>query len=154
MIEIEEIECRLFSGEKIEDIVFDINWKDFEDFISKILEKNEYRVLKNFRFKTFRRYEIDIVSIKDDLALLIDCKRWCSGRYKKFQLKESSKKQMKRVEEFKKIIKEYPDLSKIKRILPVIVTWFEEDLVKEGEALIIPLWKLNHFLNNMETEIE
>jgi hypothetical protein len=62
-----------------------LNYGGFEALISEILIKNNYTVIKNFRFsdksnfksKTKQgRYEVDVIGIKRDFILLIDAKQW------------------------------------------------------------------------------
>lgn len=156
MIDLERIKNLIKSGKNIEDIIEKFDWREFEQIIMEIFENNNFRVRKNFRFKTRRRYEIDILAIKRNKVLCVDCKEWGRGRYKKTGLKHAIEKQEERVKELKKFLKNNPIAqNKLKinmnyEFHPLIVTWLQEDLIKENDTLIVPVWKLNSFLLELE----
>jgi len=76
MISLEEIKQQLLEGKQIEEIIKDVKWQEFEKLVSEILEKHGFKCWNNFRFKTSRRYEVDIVAAKNNTTFLIDCKQW------------------------------------------------------------------------------
>lgn len=156
MIKLDQIKQRVLGGEEIEEILEEIDWKEFEEFVAEILKKHGFKTHLNFRFKTKKRYEVDVLAVKGNLSLLIDCKYWKRGRYKKTELKYAVENQEKRVEELKNFLGDNLNLQKQLelflnnvKLIPLIVTWFEEDLLKYEETLIVPVWKLNHFLLNL-----
>ena len=62
-----------------------INFNGFEALIAEILKLNNYKTLNNFRFSdksnlsinlSQKRYEIDIIAVKNNYMLLIDAKQW------------------------------------------------------------------------------
>ena len=152
MLDLEEVKMRILQGEEIENVLKDVNWKEFEEFVKKILENHGFETFHNFRFKTRRRYEIDVFGIKRNLALIIDCKKWRRGRYKKFGLKQAAYSQKERVKELKKFLKQNPiaqtnfKLNKRTKFFPLIITWYEEELLQHNNVLIVPVWKFNEFL--------
>jgi len=159
MIELEQIRQRILQGEEIEKIIGEIDWKEFEELVSKILKKHDFDTHHNFRFKTNRRYEIDIVAIKKKILLVIDCKHWGRGRHKKTRLKYAIKDQKERVKQLKKFLKNNL-IAKLKlktskklKFIPLIITWFEEDLLEHENVFIVPAWKLNNFLLNLSEYI-
>jgi len=150
--DLNKIEQRIQCGEEIEKIIKEIDWKEFEKLIAEILKKHDFNVHNNFRFKTNRRFEIDVLAIRHKTTLLIDCKQWGRGRYKKTGLKYSVKEQKERTKQLKKFLKNNPiaqvklNIKKTVKFIPLIVTWFEEELVEHENVFIVPLWKLNEFL--------
>ena len=67
-------------GTDIERVSNVLDWKEFENFAANILEKNNYSVKKNFRFKASqRRWEIDIIAYHKPIIICIDCKLWHKG---------------------------------------------------------------------------
>ena len=142
---LEEIEIQLHRGKQIEEVMKDISWHEFEHTIGKILERHEFEVKRNFRFKTTKRYEIDILATKKNVVLAIDCKKWCRGRYKSSALKKAIKKQKERVRELKKM-----RLGVFYRVYPLMVTLWEEDLILFDDVFVVPVWKLNNFILNFE----
>lgn len=156
-MELERIRKKVLAGKNIEEIVEKFDWKDFEEVSKKIFEENNFKVRKNFRFKTSRRYEIDVLALGSRYIFCVDCKQWRGGRNKKSGLKLAVKKQENRVKEFEKFIgkniiarKMLRIDSKKQKLHPLIVTLFQEDLLKENETFVIPLWKLNSFLVEAE----
>lgn len=148
MVEIEELEKLLMSGKTIEEVLKIFGWREFEDIVSEIFKRNEFSVRKNFRFKTDKRYEIDVLAFKNDFIFCVDCKRWSAGRYKKSGIKKSAEINEKRVKALKDFLKkEYPH----SKFFSVIVTLLEEDLVVEGKTFIVPIHKLNSFISEVET---
>jgi len=125
----------------MESVLGSFDWKGFEQMVGKILEENGFGVDTNVRFKTDRRYEIDVLAENRDLSLSIDCKEWSRGRYKKTALSKAAEKQSERTSELELHSKNG------KKYIPMIVTLFEEDIKKEKDVIIVPVWKLNSFLN-------
>lgn len=132
----------------VEEIFSRLNWNEFEQGVAEIFTANEFSVKRNVRFKTRRRYEIDIVAMKGNKVFCIDCKRLGGGRYKSSELKRAIALQKERMREFKKFIKK-SGLHTLK-FYPLIVTLKEEDLIKFNNCFVVPVWKLNSFLVNLE----
>jgi Holliday junction resolvase-like predicted endonuclease len=155
VIKLEEIED-LARKSSIEEILKNFDWKDFEEVVAEVFRRNDFFVKKNFRFKTNKRYEVDILAIKRDLVLCVDCKRWSGGRYKKTGIKKSVEEQERRVSWIKEMLIKNPILRKTLKIgdvfevRPLLVTLMEEDLIKEKNTFIVPIFKLNSFLLEIE----
>jgi len=155
MIDLDKIRQRIQKGEEIEKIIEEIDWKEFEELVMKILEEHDFHSSHNFRFKFSRAYEIDVLAIRNDLILGIDCKHWDRGRYKKSSLKYAVIEQKNRLKKLKKFIKNNPIIkNKFKitektRFTPLLITWFEETLIEHEKVFIVPIWKLNQFLLNL-----
>jgi len=152
MIDLEKIKQRILAGEEIEEILKEIDWKEFEELVASILEQHDFSCVIHFKFKTKRFYEIDVLAAKNNIILAIDCKKWKRGRYKKTGLKYAVEAQEERVKELKKFLRVNKLLAEKLRLkgklyfLPLIITWFEEDLLKFNDTFIVPIWKFNQFL--------
>ncbi len=159
MIDIEKIKDKILKGEQIENIIEEIDWKEFEELTMRILNNHDFTVFQNFRFKTERKFEIDIIASDVNNLLAIDCKQWNRGRHKKTSLKYAVEEQKYRLEEFKKFIKNNPiaknkfQINEKIKFTPLIVTWFEEDLLKHEDTFVVPVWKLNQFLLSLSEYI-
>lgn len=145
------------EGFILEDAASSMTWQGFEGMVSEILRMNGFTVEKNLRFMTGRRYEIDIVAGKNNVLLCIDCKHWKGGRSKRHGYMKAAKDQEARSEELQKFLggnpatgKKFGVARKTVDVRPLIVTLLQEDIVKEGDTLIVPVWKLNSFLLEME----
>ncbi len=156
MFDLEEIKNQLQSGKNIEKIFEKFNWKDFEEAITEIFRSNGFVVKQNFRFKTKRRYEIDIVGVTGNICVCVDCKDWSTGRYKISVLRKAITEQENRLKEFKKFLKKNFIAQKILRtekaslFLPLLVTLVEEALIKQSQTYVVPFEKLNAFLLEIE----
>lgn len=140
--------------EAIEEFLKKHDWKYFEDFVSKIFENHGYTTIKHFRFKGIRRGEIDVLAWNETKIFIVECKRWKKHRPKSYQLKQAAKKVLEYLKDFKAVYSKntYASFGELKKkeIVPIIVTLYEETLrVFEG-VIIIPLWKLNSFLLNID----
>ena len=140
-------------------IIKKIGWNEFEKLVTDILKKHDFVVLQNFRFKTDRKFEVDILASDEKNVLVIDCKHWNRGRYKKTSLRYAVEEQKYRLNELKKFVKNNPimgskfKINKTTKFIPLIVTWFEEDLLKHKDIFIVPIWKFNEFLLSMSEYI-
>lgn len=156
MISLEEIKDLILQGKTLEEILSNFNWKEFEDTVSQIFAVNDFFVKKNFRFKTKRRYEIDLIATKRNFVICVDCKNWSSGRYKKTALRHVAKVQEERIEELKKFLKKNLIAKNLLKISPtpifisLIISLLQEDILIEGKTIVVPVWKLNNFLVEME----
>jgi Holliday junction resolvase-like predicted endonuclease len=57
-----------------------LSWKEFENIVAEALERNDYKVLRNFHFRQdSKRWEIDVIGHKKPLILCVDCKHWKRG---------------------------------------------------------------------------
>jgi len=151
---LEKIKRDILSEKTIEYILEKFDWREFEETVGEILNSNGFKIYRNFRFKTKRRHEIDLVAIGSRRVLCIDCKQWGEGRYKKSGLRHAVEKQRERVKQLLKFLKKNP-IAQAKLNLklefhPLIVTLLQEELIKENGVFIIPVWKLNSFLVELE----
>ncbi len=154
-----EIEIQLKKGKNIENILEKYDWRIFESVIAEIFQENGFHTKQNFRFKTKRNYEIDVIAVRGNKIFCVDCKWWGRGRYKKTGLKNGIKAQERRVKELHKFLKKNPIAKNILKITfgytvyPLIVTLHEEDMIKENDTFIAPVWKLNKFVTESEQYI-
>lgn len=151
-MKIDEVEHFLKQGRTIEEFVDKIDWKDFEKMVREIFAANGFNSFSNFRMKTDRRFEIDIVATKNNLIFLADCKEWNRGRYKNSGLRVAAQDQIERTNQFKKFLRGNPiarhkfKVNPDALIVPVVVTWYEETVSEHANCFIVPVWKLNSFL--------
>jgi len=151
-MKIEEAENFLRDGKTIEEFVEKIDWKNFERFVREIFSANEFNSISNFRFKTKSRFEIDVIAAKNNIVFLIDCKEWDKGRYKNSGLKKAAEDQIVRTKEFENFFRKNPIAkSKLKansdaKVVPIVVTWYQEGVSQYQSCFIVPVWKLNSFL--------
>ncbi len=125
------------------DLEFENRWQDFEEHVLKIVRSfcadAEFR--KVF-FNSRRKFEIDVVGYFDDFCLCIDCKLYGCTRYRMHSLKKEAEKHVIRCAEFEKATG--------KKCVPVLVTLLDDDICSDFECLIVPYYKFNYFLSNID----
>ncbi len=145
-------------GADIEKVCKLLNWKEFEAFSKNALEKNNYFCIQNFRFQqNKKRYEIDVVGLKKPLILCIDSKHYKKSG-KSSVLKIACKKQIERVEAFSRVMPK--NISKLRimewknaNIVPLIVTLLPEEISFFEQVPIVPFFKLNNFVIELQAHI-
>lgn len=159
MVELDEIEKKA-RGISLEEILKEHDWREFEKMVGGIFEKNEFKVKRNFRFKTKKRYEIDILATKQNFVFCVDCKKWSGGRYKKSGIKAAVSEQEKRTLLVRNFLKKNPiamqmlKIDRDTRFYSLIVTLMEEDMFQEKKTFIVPVFKLNSFLLEVEKYLD
>lgn len=149
--DLEKISRQVNRGKKMEDAVGKFDWKDFESIVGDIFRENGFSVRNNFRFKTKRRWEMDLVAVRGEDVMCVDCKRWSNGRQKAWSLRKAAGDQSQRTGELGKFVRSNPIARGIMRIpagrfVPLVVTLHEEELLRERGTFVVPLRKLNTFL--------
>jgi len=67
-------------GVDIERVCRSLTWLEFEDISILAFETNDFMTKKHFRFRwADRRWEIDILALKEPLIICADCKHWHHG---------------------------------------------------------------------------
>ena len=135
----DRLQTALFAitlGATIEDVSEYLTWRDFESLTGLILEEKDFDVTKNLILRK-PRMEIDVIGIKMDIALLIDCKHWKT--MSESALDEIVKKQIERVKRY--VVDESMSA------LPVIVTLHQEEIQFVDNVPIVPIMKLSSFLD-------
>jgi Nuclease-related domain len=128
----------IHNGVDVVDICSKINWHDFELFSSEILKCHGYNVFTNFRLKNPRR-EIDVIGIKSQNVLLVDCKHW-----KKKSL-SGLKKIVERQKNRSTLFMQKTKLN-IENAFPIVLTFLPNNFLFIDDVPIIPINKLNSFL--------
>lgn len=122
-------------------------WQNFERLAAFIFEKNGFVVIVNTvktGHKTKRQY--DVIAKKGSRTFLVECKKWAGNRYRLSALKGAVVKHKERTLFYDRITKE--------AAIPVIVTLIEEHIrVFEGVPLV-PVSKLNAFIQEWEQDGE
>jgi hypothetical protein len=154
MVDLEKIRIRILEGTPIEKILSGFDWSGFEASVAEIFLANGFNVKRNFRFKKKRRYEIDIIASRAGGAICTDCKGWREGRNKKSAIERAAEMQKERTEHLKKFVSKHPIARNSLKIvenanyIPMVVTLLEEDVKENEGVLVVPVWKLNSFLNS------
>ena len=131
-------------GAPIDEISQLLDWKDFESLVSEILESREFDITRNL-ILTKPRMEIDVVGIKNGVAILIDCKHWKRSSYS--SLETAVNKQIERT-------KRYVAKEKIRAAIPAIVTLYQEEVKFINKVPIIPIFQVDSFCDEFYGNLE
>jgi hypothetical protein len=129
-------------GADVEQLSGMLSWRDFELLATSILDASGYVAQHSFRLKK-PRIEIDVVGVKDRIALLIDCKHW--KRSSTSETKRFASLQIRRAEVFVRARK-----GEIELAVPVILTLHLESITFADNVPVVPIIKLRSFLNEMQ----
>jgi hypothetical protein len=127
-------------GADLEELSKILDWKDFEVLATKILEASGYATHHAFRLKR-PRTEIDVIGIREGLALLIDCKHW--KRASPSELRRFAAMQVERAEAF------IMTKESVCTAVPAILTLHSESVDFADGVPVIPVTKLRSFLDEM-----
>ncbi|TFF92163.1 hypothetical protein EU546_07815 [Candidatus Thorarchaeota archaeon] len=146
------------NGAEVEQVVKVMNWKDFEGLVARVLDENGYRYAESFRRRgtdETEGMEIDVVGVKGHRVLSLDAKMWGIRAGKTSALASAAEKQSRRTERLKN------ELERIEQkigtlepgeysLIPALVTWLVEDIQFHEGVPIVPIFKLNAFLLELD----
>ncbi|TFH00114.1 hypothetical protein E4H12_00275 [Candidatus Thorarchaeota archaeon] len=146
------------QGVAIADVVNLLTWKDFEGLVANILSENSFNYTESFRRKgtaDIKGMEIDVVGIRGRIALSVDAKMWSVRGGKASALRTASEKQKERTyrltTQLEQLSKKIPSMTKGQyAIFPVMVTWLVEEVEMHEGVPVVPVFKLNGFIQDFE----
>jgi len=153
---LEELSSMLHKGIPLEEATKDLGWRDFEGVVSDAFEANGFRTLRNLRFShEKRRYEVDVVALERPRLVAVDCKHWGLRPGKGTALRAASLAQLRRTVNLGKKAQEIPGIDiggwGEVTLVPCIVTLYEEMIVENGGVLVVPISKLNSFIEELRS---
>jgi hypothetical protein len=131
-------------GCDIEQISKKLTWKDFEALTSIILKLSGYKTAIHVTFSK-PRIEIDVIGIKSQSAITVDCKHWKHGGLS--VLSFYAKKQIERT----KIL--LAKKSNISSAIPMILTLHSNKVRLIDGTPIVPIIEFRSFLDGLENNL-
>jgi Restriction endonuclease len=134
----------------IEDLAMvseEVVWQHFERLAAFIFEKNGFRVKVNTvktHQKTKRQY--DVIAWKGNQTFLAECKKWAGNRYRLSAVKKAVEQHKERTTFYAAITNE--------DAIPLLVTLIEEDIRFYEGVPIVPVQKLNGFVNELDGYVQ
>lgn len=146
------------KGVKVSEIVELLTWKDFEGFVAGVLTENSFRCVESFRRRgnsEMHGMEIDVVGVRGRTIIAIDAKMWGVRGGKVSALKTAAEKQKTRTEELSfeldRLFKKLPSSGGgAFSMFPVIVTWLVEEVEFHEGVPVVPIFKLNTFIHELD----
>jgi protease II len=128
------------SAEDLQRVSEEVVWQNFERLAAFIFEENDFQVeTSKVKTKNKKRRQFDVIAKKRGKTFLVECKKWAGNRYRLSALRTAVKKHKERLEFYKDLTKE--------NAIPIIVTLIEEDILYCDDVPIVPISKLNSFIN-------
>ena len=125
----------------------EVVWQNFERLAAFIFEKNNFLVKVN-TVKTYQktRRQYDVIAWKGDQTFLIECKKWAGNRYRLSAVKKA-------VEQHKERTRFYAAITH-EDAIPLLVTLIEEEIRFYEGVPIVPVQKLNGFVNELDGYVQ
>jgi Holliday junction resolvase-like predicted endonuclease len=146
-------------GADVERISSFLRWQEFEGITAIALERNDYTVTKNVRFKhAGRRWEIDVVGCRKPLVVCVDCKHWHHGMSPS-ALKKIAEAQ---VERTRALAESLPSVAvKIEcakwskaKFIPVVLALLPGNFKFHDTVPIVPVFQLQEFVSQLPAYTE
>jgi Holliday junction resolvase len=131
------------SAEDLQRVSKEIAWQNFERLAAFIFEKNDFKVeTSKVKTKNKKRRQFDVIAKKKDKTFLVECKKWAGNRYRLSALRTAVRQHKERLEFYNRITGE--------NAIPIIVTLIEEEILISDGVPIVPITKLDSYINEEE----
>ena len=129
-----------------------MKWQYFEKLVAFIFEQNNFDAKQNVIVKDGYgiKRQFDVIAKRYDTTYLIECKKWKNRKQKESALRSAVAKHLERCALYAallgKALAEKHDPG-----VPLIVTLLEENITEHDGVVIVPIMKLNWFINNFDS---
>ena len=125
----------------------DMAWQHFEELAAFIFSENDFLVeVRKVNTLKKKRRQYDVIAKKDNNTILVECKKWAGNRYRLSALKTAVQKHIERSEFYRVLTNE--------TVTPIIVTFIEEEILIFEGVPIIPIFRLNSYINEKEKGVD
>ena len=115
-------------------------WQDFEELAAYIFSQNDFQVqIRKVKRSKKKRRQYDVIAKKGSRTILAECKKWSGNRHRLSALRAAVRKHWERSEFYRTLTDE--------AVFPIIVTLLEEEIQLYEGMPVVPICKLNSFLN-------
>ncbi|NHJ32430.1 MAG: hypothetical protein FK732_06180 [Asgard group archaeon] len=141
------------NGIDFNKIINELIWQEFELLTTIVGDEFGYLAQTGLNFSTEeRKYQIDVILKANPYVLFIDCKHY-GGTGKKAVLKKAAEEQITRVQAVKENLDKLQEKISIKGwkkiiLIPVIVTWLDDEIFFHEFVPVVPFTKLRSFFQN------
>jgi len=135
------------SIDDLQQVSKEVVWQNFEKLAAFIFEENNFQV-ETGKVKTSnkKRRQYDVIARKADKTFLVECKKWAGNRYRLSAIKSAVKQHIERCEFYSRLTNE--------NAIPVIVTLIEEEILFFEGVPVVPILKLDSFINEEDKGID
>ncbi len=118
----------------------EVVWQNFERLTAFVFEENNFQAATN-TVKTLKkkRRQYDVIAKTNSKTFLVECKKWAGNRSRLSALKKAIELHKERTEFYRYLTQE--------DAIPIVVTLVEEEIRSYEGVPIVPILKLNSFIN-------
>lgn len=141
-------------GADFERVCSSLSWKEFEGVTAQAFEYNGYRVVRNFHFRSLnRRWEIDVVGLKQPIALCADCKHWKRG-WRNAASTNAVQSQIERTRALNEALHRYSAILGIEswtqaRLIPLVLSFVQGPCKFHNRVPVVPILQIQDFINEV-----
>ena len=142
----EDIKCI----KDLDQVSTEVVWQNFERLTAFIFEKNDFQAVTNIvkTLKKKKRRQYDVIaktnSKTNSKTFLVECKKWAGNRSRLSALKKAIEMHKERTEFYQFLTRE--------DAIPIVVTLVEEEIRSYEGVPIVPILRLNSFINELDQE--
>ncbi len=131
-----------------------LTWQEFEEISKESLESTGFKTRRHTVFKWLtRRYEIDLLGMKEPIIIVADCKRW--RRNQASRLNAAANEQLLRTEAFQRFLPEHLHQFGLQtwrsiQLIPAIIEIATREATLFDGVPIVPVLKLRSFLDQID----
>jgi hypothetical protein len=146
-------------GTDFESVCNFLEWNEFEKIAATTFEFNHFNVIKGLRFKgAGRRWEVDILGLREPIIVSADCKHWHRG-WTKSAITKTIDAQIKRTQALANAaptLREKIGLANWKEaaLIPMVLSLFPAPLKFYRNTPVVPILQLQDFLNELPAHID
>lgn len=125
----------------------EVVWQNFEKLTAFIFEKNDFQAVTNIvkTLKKKKRRQYDVIAKTNSKTYLVECKKWAGNRSRLSALKKAIEMHKERTEFYQLLTRE--------DAIPIVVTLVEEEIRSYEGVFIVPILRLNSFINELDQEL-
>ena len=128
------------SISELESLSHSAKWQYFEKLVAFIFEQNGYDVEAGVVIKTGNgKRQFDVIARKYGKIFAVECKKW-RNKERVAALNSAVKKHLERCDLY--------SIARRETVTPLIVTLLDDDIEEIEGVAVVPIMKLNWFLNN------
>lgn len=141
-------------GADLEQVCKTLKWTEFESMAAHAFEANNFRVVRNFRFRrAHKRWEIDLLGCKQPFIASVDCKRWRHA-WRKTAIIKTVEAQVERTRALANVLPLYCERIgltewKVATVIPMVLSLVPGPLKFYKDVPIVSILQLQDFINGM-----
>ncbi len=146
-------------GADSERVCLSLSWREFERITAHAFEANDYRAVRNFRFKqASKRWEIDILGFRKPLIICIDCKHWKHGWGRNATMK-TVRSQIERTRALVDAPIAYYEKAGIEEwetatLVPMVLSLMTGPDKFYNNVPVVPVFQIQNFINELPSRVK